>query len=86
MSQHATRFVAIVPTMGSAYHIDGDDLIQTGLNPDGGIYIPGPDEEGHHGEGAVDFATAFESDEQAAPVREIERQLRSLSAEAATSP
>ena len=74
-----TRYVAIVPSQGSAYYlVEGDGLIQVPL--DGGYaYVAGPEvDHPDDGGGEVDWERGFESDAQAEPVRQIARTLRCL--------
>lgn len=73
-----TRFVAIVPTQGSAYYLNGG-LIQVPLDSDGYAYVAGPHTiEPADGGGEVDWNYAFETDAKAEPIRQIYRVLRSL--------
>lgn len=74
-----TRFVAIVPSMGSAYYVLHEDLIQVALDCDGHALISGPHTRyPEDGGGAVDWSRAFASPEEAEPVRRIDRILRTL--------
>jgi hypothetical protein len=78
-----TRFVAIVPSQGSAYYLeDGEGLIQVPLD-EGYAYVAGPhvhqpDTDG----GEVDWERGFPSLAAAEPVRQVERILRCLPADA----
>lgn len=81
-----TRFVAIVPSQGSAYYLEGGEgLIQVPLD-EGYAYVAGPhvhqpDTDG----GEVDWERGFPSLAAAEPVRQVERILRCLP-EDATAP
>lgn len=78
-----TRFVAIVPSQGSAYYVFHEDLIQVPLDGDGYALIAGPHVlYPEDGGGAVDWGRAFASEEQAEPIRRIDRVLRTLPADA----
>jgi hypothetical protein len=78
-----TRFVAIVPSLGSAYYVFHEDLIQVALDCDGHALVAGPHTlHPEDGGGAVDWSRAFVSEEEAEPVRRIDRVLRSLPADA----
>ncbi len=75
-----TRYVAIVPTHGSAYYLlDGDDLIQTGLDGEGYAFVAGPRVlDPDDGGGSVDWDNGFETAAEAEPVRQVARVLRCL--------
>ena len=78
-----TRFVAIVPSQGSAYYVFHEDLIQVPLDCDGHAFVAGPHTpHPEDGGGAVDWHRAFASEAEAEPVRRIDRVLRSLPADA----
>jgi hypothetical protein len=78
-----TRFVAIVPSLASAYYVFYEDLIQVPLDCDGHALIAGPHVlYAEDGGGAVDWSRAFVSDEEAELVRRIDRVLRTLPADA----
>jgi hypothetical protein len=79
-----TRFVAIVPSQGSAYYLlEGGALIQVPLDSEGSAFIIGPDGlDPQDGGAVVDWDYAFESPAQAEPVRQVERTLRCLPADA----
>jgi hypothetical protein len=74
-----TRFVAIVPALGSAYYVFHEDLLQVPLDCDGHALIAGPHVlYPEDGGGAVDWSSAFASEEEAEPIRRIDRILRTL--------
>ncbi len=73
-----TRYVAIVPSQGSAYYLDGEDLVQTPLD-DGYAFVAGPRvSDPDDGGGAVDWDRGFETPAEAEPVRQVARVLRCL--------
>jgi len=79
----ATRFVAIVPSLGAAYYVLGEDLIEVPLEGNGHALLAGP--QLHHPEDgglAVDWSRTFAAEEEAESHRRIERVLRVLPADA----
>jgi hypothetical protein len=77
-----TLFVAIVPSQGSAYYLDGEDLVQTPLD-DGYAFVAGPRvTDPDDGGGAVDWDRGFTTPAEAEPVRQVERVLRCLPGDA----
>lgn len=79
-----TLFVAIVPSHGSVYYLHkGEGLVQAPLDSDGYAYIPGPTVAfPDDGGGEVDWDLGFASAAEAEPVRQVERTLRCLPADA----
>ena len=83
-TKNRTLFVAIVPSHGSAYHLsEGEALVQVPLDTEGYAQVAGPTVSlPDDGGGEVDWDLGFASAAEAEPVRQVERTLRCLPADA----
>lgn len=81
-----TRYVAIVPSLGSAYYLpEVERLVQVPMD-EGYVHVAGPEvRDPEDGSGEVDWERGFESDAEAEAVRQIARTLSCLP-EDATAP